>query len=123
MYRYQRMILMRDKGLSIAQIADRMEIAEKSVRNTMTRYGSPELHEAYKVESRVKLRARRQARRDGLAVQPRGWSAEFRNDIIRRREAGQSYRSIARDLDISVGVISGIMHRHRKAMTPELETA
>lgn len=123
MRRYEQIVAMKNKGMSFAQIADRMDIAEKSVRNTMTRYGTPALHAAYKADSRVKRRARRQARRDGLPSKPRGWPTEFLDDIVRRREAGQTYKSIARDLDITVGVISGIMHRHRKSSKPEMENA
>ena len=128
MYRYQRIIFMRDKGRSVAQIAERMGIKENSVRIILKRYGRPDLHEAYKAslrtaEARAKAGARRKARRERLGIQPWVWPAEFRNDIVRRREDGQSYRSISRELDISVGVISGIMYRHRKASTPELENA
>ena len=116
MSRYDKIIIMKNKGMSIAQIADRMDIAEKSVRNALTRYGTPDRHSAYKLEARVKRMAIRQAVREGLGIQPRGWPAEFRDGIVRRREAGQTYLSIARELNISVGVISGIIHRHVKQM-------
>lgn len=116
MRRYEQIVAMKNKGMSFAQIADRMNIAEKSVRNALTRYGTPTLHAAYKLEARAKRKIYRQAARDGLGIKPRGWPAEFRDGIVRRREAGQTYRSIARELNISVGVISGIIHRHGKQM-------
>lgn len=128
MYKYQMAAVMREQGLTISQIAERLGVQANSVRITLIRYGTPERHAAYRnsMRSQVerdKARERRRRKRASLDLEPWCWPVEFRADIIRRREVGEPYRKIASELKVTVGVISGIMHRHRKSSKAVMENA